>query len=190
MTLRAGGRDLAPAHTLMPIVVAGQGGRLLGEQGYFVPASLFTAWQLAGGYDGPGDPLMPAIAFHDFMLQCFTRACLRMQGGAVQRLALGELVLLGDAGASTAAMPQEGDEEHFAATGQSLRGPFLDYWRANGAMQALGPPITGEMLRGDTIVQYTRYARLERPAAGGAVRLGRLGEDFLRLPGGVPYRWP
>ncbi len=54
----------------------------------------------------------------------------------------------------------------------------------------LGPPIGGELLRGDRIIQYTRYARLERPIAGGEVRLGRLGEDFLQLPGGVPYRWP
>ena len=47
-----------------------------------------------------------------------------------------------------------------------------------------------DVKRGDRIVQYTRYARLERPIGGGRVRLGRLGEDFLRLPGGVPYRWP
>jgi hypothetical protein len=57
-------------------------------------------------------------------------------------------------------------------------------------MERLGPPISGELLRGDQIVQYTRYARLQRPASGGAVRLGRLGEEYLRLPGGVAYRWP
>ena len=191
VTLRAGGRDLAAPHTLAPIVVAGRGGRLLGEQGYFVPESLFIAWQAAGGYDGPGDPLMPAVPFHDFTLQCFVRACLRMEGGVVRRLPLGELIYLGDTGAGTAVLAQEGgDEQRFAETGQRLRGPFLDYWRASGGLEALGPPISGELLRGDRLVQYTRYARLERPAAGGEVRLGRLGEDFLRLPGGVPYRWP
>jgi hypothetical protein len=190
VTLRAGGRDLAAPHTLAPIVVAGRGGRLVGEQGYFVPAALFAVWQAAGGYDGPGDPLMPAVPFHDFTLQCFARVCLRIEGGVVQRLPLGELVYLGDAGAGTAVPPQAGDEQRFAETGQSLRGSFLDYWRASGGVQALGPPISGELLRGDTIVQYTRYARLERPVAGGEVHLGRLGEEFLRLPGGAPYRWP
>jgi hypothetical protein len=113
-----------------------------------------------------------------------------MEGGVVGRLPLGELVYLGDTGAGTAVLAEEGDEQHFAETSQNLRGPFLVFWRANGALGALGPPISGEQLRGDRIVQYTRYARLERPAAGGEVQLGRLGEDFLRLPGGVPYRWP
>jgi hypothetical protein len=141
-------------------------------------------------YDGPGDPLMPAVPFHDFTLQCFVRACLQAQGGAVQRLPLGELVALGDAQAHMVLPLEGGEEQHFVETGQSLLGPFLDYWRANGGLEAFGPPISGELLRGDTIVQYTRYARLERPAAGGEVRLGRLGEEFLRLPGGVPYRWP
>jgi hypothetical protein len=45
-------------------------------------------------------------------------------------------------------------------------------------------------VRSDRIVQYTRYARLERPLGGGTVRTGRLGEEFLRLPGGSAYRWP
>jgi hypothetical protein len=67
---------------------------------------------------------------------------------------------------------------------------FLDYWREHGAEQRLGPPITPELIVGDRIVQYTRYARLERPKDGGRVRQGRLGQEFLRLPGGVPYRWP
>jgi hypothetical protein len=45
-------------------------------------------------------------------------------------------------------------------------------------------------VRGKTIVQYTRYARLEQPIDGENIRLARLGEEFLRLPGGAPYRWP
>jgi len=79
---------------------------------------------------------------------------------------------------------------HFPQTGQTIRADFLDYWHANGGEERLGPPITPELRRGDRIVQYTRYARLERPQSGGRVRQGPLGEEFLRLPGGVPYRWP
>jgi hypothetical protein len=67
---------------------------------------------------------------------------------------------------------------------------FRAYWEANGGEEQFGPPLGPELIRGDRIVQYTRYARLERPIAGGEVRLGRLGEEYLRLPGGVPYRWP
>jgi hypothetical protein len=55
-------------------------------------------------------------------------------------------------------------------------------------MAALGPPISDEMLRGATRVQYTRYARLERLDGETTVLLANLGEEHLRLPG-IPYRW-
>lgn len=189
ITLRAQGRDLAAPLTLTRIVVEQQAGHSLGELGAFVPAPLFDAWAHAGADAGYGDPLMPAVPFPNGTLQCFVRACLRLTGGAVQQLPLGELIHLGDVGLRAAA-PPAGAEERFAETGQALRGPFLDYWRAAGGAAALGPPITPELLRNGLIVQYTRYARLERPIAGGAVGLGRLGEEFLRLPGGSAYRWP
>jgi hypothetical protein len=189
ITLRAQGRDLAAPLTLARIGVEQQAGYSLGALGAFVPAPLFDAWVRAGAAAGYGDPLMPAVPFSTGTLQCFVRACLRLAGDAVQRLPLGELIHLGDVGLRATA-PAAGAEERFAETGQTLRGPFLDYWRAAGGAATLGPPITPELLRNGLIVQYTRYARLERPFAGGAVGLGRLGEEFLRLPGGSAYRWP
>jgi hypothetical protein len=79
-----------------------------------------------------------------------------------------------------------------AGAGAALEiGPaFRSFWEDGGGAAALGEPITPELIRGDQIVQYTRYARLERPIAGGPARLGPLGDEYLRLPGGVPYRWP
>ena len=195
LTLRSGERDLAPPRVIARLVVEPQSGRLLGDtesgapRRYFVPAPLLDAWERAGGDDGPGGPLMPAVPFPGYTLQCFVRACLRLERGQVQRLPLGSLIHLGDAGLS-AAPPVEGTQEHFSATGLSLGGPFLDYWRAHGGAEALGPPITGELIRGGLIVQYTLYARLERPIDGADVQRGRLGDDFLRLPAGLPYRWP
>ena len=189
ITLRVDRRNLAARQALAPIVVEDPAGQMLGEQGYYVPAPLFAAWERAGGYAGYGDPLMPAVPFQEYTLQCFVRACLRLEGGVVQRLPLGALVYLGDDRLAPAPLAA-GTAQRFAETGQVLRGAFLEYWRANGGEAAFGPPISAECVRGDTIVQYTRYARLERPIGGGEVRLGRLGEEFLRLPGGVPYRWP
>jgi hypothetical protein len=190
VTLRSGERDLAPPRVLAPLAVEEQTGWQLGEGGYYVPAPLLDAWQRAGGDEGPGDPLMPATPLPGYTLQCFVRACLRLeQNGEAQRLPLGELLHLSDVGLAEAA-PIEGAAQPFAETGQSLRGAFLDYWRTHGGVETLGPPVTPELIRGDRVVQYTRYARLERPIAGGAVRQGRLGEEFLRLPGGVAYRWP
>src|SRR5262249_43380476 len=74
LTLRADGRDLALPHTLASIAVEEQAGQVLGEQGYFVPAPLLDAWERAGGYAGPGDPLTPAVPFQGYTAQCFVRA--------------------------------------------------------------------------------------------------------------------
>jgi len=197
VTVRAAGHDLVPPQTLAPLMVEAPAGRQIGEYGYYVPAPLLDAWRQLGGDDatGPGDPLMPATPFHSFTMQCFARACLRLAGGAVQRVPLGELVHLADVGLPRAPTPGEESQErvtalNFPATDQTLYETFLNYWRDHGGEEVLGPPITPELIRGDRVVQYTRYARLERPISGGAVRLGRLGEEFLRLPGGVLYRWP
>jgi hypothetical protein len=191
IVLRAGGRDLAPRQALAPLVVEAPAGRLLGESGQYVPAPLLDAWARLGGDEGPGDPLTPAVPFEGAAQQCFVRACLRLVGRGVEQLPLGELVHLADVGLAQAPIVEQTTEtQHFSQTKQTLQGDFLDYWREHGGEALLGLPITPELARGDRIVQYTRYVRLERPASGGRVRLARLGEEFLRLPGGVAYRWP
>jgi hypothetical protein len=178
IVLRSAARDLAPPQDLAPLTIESAVGRQLGENGFYVPAPLLAAWAQLGGDEGPGDPLMPAVPFEGYTLQCFVRACLQLAGGNVQQLPLGELVHLADVGLAS---PE---------SSQNLDVDFLEYWREHGGEERLGPPITPALVRGDRIVQYTRYARLERPASGGRVRQGRLGEEFLRLPGGVTYRWP
>ncbi len=173
--VRAGDAALAPPQPVAQIEVGELSGRLLGEGGWFVPAPLLEAWARAGGYDGPGDPLMPAVPFEGFTLQCFQRACFRLAGGEVEPLPLGELISMAETGVPAGeARPSEA---------------FQVIWEQYGEA-ALGPAITPEFIRGDRIVQYTRYARMERPRDGGEARLAHLGEEFLRLPGGVPYRWP
>jgi len=181
VTLRSGDRELAPPRELAPLAVEAPAGRSVGEQGYFVPAPLLETWERLGGDAGPGDALMPAVPFQDGTLQCFARACLRLASGQARQLPLGELVRLADVGLR----PIDA-----AGAPDRMSDVFLEFWQTHGRADVLGPPITPELVRGDRIVQYTRYARLERPVDGGSVRLGRLGEEFLRLLGGMPYRWP
>lgn len=182
LALRLNGRDLAAPQPLTALAVAEPAGRQLGERGYYVPAPLLAAWRELGGDEsaGPGDALMPAVPFGDGTLQCFARACLRLSDGQWQRVPLGELVHLADAGLRPAGAGAPG----------TIGDGFRAFWEAHGGAQVLGPAVTAELVRGDRIVQYTRYARLERPLEGSAVRLGRLGDEYLRLPGGGPYRWP
>jgi hypothetical protein len=186
IALRAVGREPAKAQPLTEIAIGEAHGAHLGEPAYYVPDPFLRIVEQSGGIAQFGAPLMPAVPFFDDALyQCFTWNCLTMQNGRISRLPLGELVLLGDAALQpldSAAQP--GTEL------PSLSGSFREYWQTHGGETVLGPPITGELRRRDAVVQYTRYARLERPLNGGDVVLGRLGEEFLRQPAWVPYRWP
>jgi hypothetical protein len=184
VTLREGGRDLAAPRDLAALPVEQQDGRVvrLGLPApVYMPAPLLAAWERLGGEAGPGEPLMPAVPLPGYTLQCFARSCLRLVGGQAEQAPLGELVHLGDVGLRPV--------EALAPAGEVSAG-FRAFWQERGGEAVLGSAITPELLRGDRIVQYTRYARLERPVAGGAARLGRLGEEYLRLPGDVAYRWP
>ncbi|HMO55935.1 MAG TPA: hypothetical protein PKC19_01150 [Roseiflexaceae bacterium] len=164
-------------HGLLPVAqieIGTAGGRLLGEQGYFVPEPILRAWVELGGYDGVGDPIMPAVPFADGIGQCFVYQCLRLQGGMVQREPLGERIALSEPVASSAAIDPA----------------FADAYRALGGEEGLGSVLGPAFERRGMLVQYTRFARLEQPLSGGDVRRGALGIDYLRLPGGMPYRWP
>jgi hypothetical protein len=173
IALLSGGQPLAAPQAIERVTLGEASGRLLGEQGHFVPAPLLRAWAEAGGYDGPGDPIMPAAPFADGVRQCFVRACFTLRGGAVERVPLGEIIALGEL------TPQP------AAVDAAL----ADTYAALGGEAALGPPIGPAFQRGDRIIQYTRFARIERNADG-AAWLAPLGVEYLRLPGGTPYRWP
>ncbi len=71
----------------------------------------------------------------------------------------------------------------FAATGQTLRGPFLAFWQANGGLPIFGYPLTGEFLAEGRTIQYCERARFELHD-GGTVRLGLVGAELLRARGG------
>lgn len=70
---------------------------------------------------------------------------------------------------------------YIPATGHSIDGVFLSYWRANGGTSAFGNPITAELTVNGRIVQYYEYARFEywpEDADGNVVHLGRIGEEL------------
>jgi hypothetical protein len=90
--------------------------------------------------------------------------------------------------------------ERFPLTGETVCGPFLIYWRANGGLAQQGYPITPVFLETNPTdgkqypTQYFERARFEYHAeyanTPNAVLLGLLGrEQFLaKYPNGVPPR--
>lgn len=159
--------------SLGDITVGVANGRTIGK--WYVPGVLLQGW--SDLIDGVA--ISPAVPFDDGVQQCFERGCLCWQGGTVAQVPLGELMRLADPGSTYDTGP-EGPRE--------LSGPFAAFVAANGGEAVFGPPVTGELRRGNRVVQYTRFARLERVDGSDDVRLGPLGGEYLRLPQGG-YRW-
>ncbi|HEU4326260.1 MAG TPA: DUF2029 domain-containing protein [Roseiflexaceae bacterium] len=172
------GGDSAPQRVGQIVLEAGAG-ETVGQ--HFIPVPLLDAWRQAGP-DGLGEPLMPAVPFDGVVTQCYERGCLRLRDSRADLLPLGELVRLADLGV-------DGERPAVASPPATPEGPFGDFWAALGGASTLGAPISGELRRGDKLVLYTSYARLERPLDSDDVRLANVGVDYLRLPS-IPYRWP
>ena len=178
--LREPGQQIATAQDIAIVEIAQSGGQLPGQAGYyFVPESILAAWEQAGGYEGPGEPEMPAVPFADSVLQCFERACLRQYDHGVERVPIGEMVWLADAGFQAAAITSIQDDSTLMAL-----------WREQGGEQVLGPLLGRPLTHFGYVMQYTRFGRLERKLDAEQAGFGRVGRDVLRLPGDMPYRWP
>ncbi|WP_298820138.1 hypothetical protein [Chloroflexus sp.] len=175
----ANGRDLIAPQPVATLNVEPQGGAFFGETGYFVPATMMRTWAELGAVERGGWPLTPAVPFAWGWLQCFERICLEWRNGAVQMRALGYELYLAETIRSEQCLngaPATAICPNFTVPEELLAG--------------LGVPLSGELSRNGWIAQWTTYARLERSADGSAFGLGRLGDETLRLPPGVRYRWP
>jgi hypothetical protein len=75
---------------------------------------------------------------------------------------------------------------YYPQTGHSIKGPFLEFFDANGGIGRLGYPLTDEEQEGDLIVQYLENVRLEfKPNTPGYPRQGAVGRMYLRAVGRV-----
>ncbi|GAC1385995.1 MAG: hypothetical protein NVSMB42_06060 [Herpetosiphon sp.] len=67
----------------------------------------------------------------------------------------------------------------FTATGHSLRGDFLAYWKLHGGLSIFGMPLTEPLWIDGRMTQFFERARFE--AGDGGVQLGLLGSEQARL---------
>ena len=89
----------------------------------------------------------------------------------------------------TAASGQQVAQRHFAETGKTVRGAFLNYWQTRGGLTLYGFPISEELVETledgrEYTVQYFEGARLELPPEPGRsdnVVLGQFGRQIHGL---------
>jgi lipoprotein-anchoring transpeptidase ErfK/SrfK len=82
---------------------------------------------------------------------------------------------------------------YIPASGHTIDGVFLDFWRAAGGAAAYGNPISTEFDRDGRVVQYYEYARFEyvpEGINGSVVALGNIGwelrpSNVMRITSGV-----
>ena len=178
--LRAAGEDRVGAQPLTTLEVGWQGGMLFEESGQFVPARLLQAWAELGDIERAGLPLTPVVPFAWGRLQCFERLCFELRGDQLITRPLGQLLYMAETMRGERCADGTVKGERFCIGFAAAPDRFVE----------LGLPISGELLRNGWMVQWSEGARLERNPDGDALRLGRLGEESLRLPPGTPYRWP
>lgn len=173
------GNDLIAPQPVATLAVEAQGGAFFTETGYFVPARFMQAWAELGAVERAGWPLTPAVPFGWGWLQCFERVCLEAHGSAIHLRPLGRELYLAETLRSA-----------HCADGAPAATLCPGYAVPEELLASLGQPLSGDILRNGWIVQWTDYARLERSADGATFGLGRLGDETLRLPPGMRYRWP
>lgn len=189
--------------------------RLFPETGWRVAGRLLAFWESGGGLQVFGLPLGPARAdANGGQVQLFERARLELhsQNAPPYDLQLGRLGadLLARRARDWHAEPDSsvlpGTCSDFAATGRSVCGPFLDYWRAHGrdlgdagvswreSLALFGLPLTAAQIETSPtgkrlIMQWFERARFEYHPANPApyqVLLGRLGAELSGEPPPLP----
>lgn len=99
-------------------------------------------------------------------------------------IALGGIIISATIAASSlipSAVPARASGLYFAATGHSVGGAFLRFYKANGGLRVFGLPLTDELAENGRTVQYFERQRFEyHPEALGIefdVQLSLLGEN-------------
>jgi hypothetical protein len=82
--------------------------------------------------------------------------------------------------------PSEDDNVYFGATGHSLSGPFLEFWRENGREGIFGYPLSEPFREDGSEYQWFERGRFEwHPylPADNRIVLGNIGTEALKKRG-------
>lgn len=173
MTVQLDDGDRVVAATL---TVQRGSGRVIGEQGMFVPSAVMDYVKTNGGYARWGSPIMPAMPFVDMTLQCWTHGCVvRDNDGSIHAAPLG--IWLRGAMALLPAASQTLSYDFMHAIAIDDRWAGAAYAPVDGARRENATPL---WLRRDALLQLQ---------TDDTVALADGGARVLRLPG-IPYRWP
>lgn len=158
-------------------------------------AGAFLAfWTRYGGTDIVGEPRTEPYTEGGSLAQYTDRFLLQEAGGQVMPAPLGQQATATRTFAPVASFPSTPARVYVAATGHSVAGRYLTYWRAHGGAALLGNPLSEVVVEGNGDGSGRRYAlqwfengRLEyHPEFAGTryeMEIGLLGVQALQVRG-------
>lgn len=135
--------------------------RYFPDQGLYVTGSFLKFWMEAGHYKIFGEPVSPQfVAPNGVTTQYFETARLELgKNGTINLGLLGKQVL--KTPQPRAPKPSDPSVRYFPATGHTLSGKFLLFWKTYGGLDIFGYPISEPITESGHPVQYFERAKLE-----------------------------
>jgi len=188
---------MAPPRTPASPVAPAPGARYFPHTRHNLAGAFLAFWTRYGGTDIVGEPRTEPYTEGGSLEQATDRFLLRESGGLVTPAPLGKQFTATRTFARVAPFPSTPDRVYVAATGHSLAGRCLAYWRAHDGAALLGAPISEVIVEGNDDGSGRRYAlqwfengRLEyHPEFAGtryAMEIGLLGVRALQVRGWLP----
>ncbi len=165
--------------------------------GHNLGGAFLRFWRRYGGLDSLGAPQTEQFVSNGRLVQYTDRALLVSSAGHTEPAPLGRQLTAGRVFARAAPFASSPARRYFPATGHSLSGRFLAYWRAHDGPTLLGAPLSEVIVEGNGDGSGRRYplqwferGRLEYHAEHEgtryAMQLGLLGVESLRRRGWLP----
>lgn len=185
-----------PSDPVPPPLAAGVGMTYDASTGHTLSGSFLLFWRRYGGRNTLGSPRSEPFLDGGRLAQYTERALMVLQDGRVHLAPLGRVLTSGRVFSRVAPFTSANGRVYFPATGHSLSGRFLAYWRSHHGIQLLGAPISEVVVANNGDGSGRRYAmqwfekgRLEyhpENAPAYHMQLGLLGVRALQRRGWLP----
>jgi hypothetical protein len=146
-------------------------------------------WQVNGGISQFGFPITEEFVENGVPVQYFERARFEYRDGKVTLGRLGAELTEGTFFRTVPFFPSTDTDVYFGATGHSVEGPFLTFWRDNGREALIGLPLSQSFKDDGSEYQWFERARIEwHPylPEDNRIVLGNLGVQALQRKGWLP----
>jgi photosystem II stability/assembly factor-like uncharacterized protein len=159
------------------------------QTGHNVAHGFRDFWKARGDVTQFGYPITEEFSENGVVVQYFQRARFEYRDGNVVLGRVGTELTQGQFFRPVPFFPSEDDNVYFGATGHSVSGPFLEFWRERGQEELLGYPVSESFKEDGSEYQWFERVRFEwHPylPEGNRIVLGNVGVELLQKRGWLP----